>query len=241
MKIRLLGTLLLFLATVACSKAPSNDLSESFGFSGDSLHKGSSEGQEKDIEESEEQLVADTGKASDDDEGIPGYLLDPDQINNSQDFNGNRTISARPNTVKVTSDKPVYIIAWQLEREMVDSANGILVDGGADAATIVTSKLVKADGSFNIELNNVSREQALVFSFSYEEQPMSLNFVVAERNTYAGFSYNAASSEANAQAGNPGMPGFNTAGIDGLVSSDLMMLAAFDIDPDMNVLEQMFD
>ena len=185
--------------------------------------------------------LAANGKASDDDEGIPGYLTDPNRVNTRTDFSGNRRIIAPANTIITEAGKVVYINTWQIPQEMVDISNGILVDDGAASATLLNSSLAEADGSLDVNITGIERNATLVFTFSYEEEPEDLSFVVAERNTYAALVLNG--SNTRPQGGGPPPPGGGQQrnSIDGLVSSDLMMLAAFDIDFELNVLEQMFD
>ncbi|SMF68738.1 hypothetical protein [Pseudobacteriovorax antillogorgiicola] len=220
-----------------CSQNSADTIKSSFAISDQAPVTKKSQDSSIVIPEKEE-LQADNGKASDDDEGIPGYLVDPSQID--ADTDGDGTLFTAPNnTIMSKSQKPIFVVAWELDEDFIDSKNGILDDGAAATAVRLASSPVVAGGSFQLFVPEEQRGNGIVVSISYEAEPVALEFVIEERNTYAAFAFAKKSSGGGGHGG--GFPQQQQDEVFGLVASDAGKLDKFELDFDIDFLDQLFD
>ena len=191
-----------------------------------------------------EEVKADNGKASDDDEGIPGYLVDPTQIQVSNERDGDHRFEAPAGTILSNHGKQIYLVAWELRLEAINPESGVLIEGSSQTAMRKVSAPIAADGSFNFEVPSHSPNNGLVVSIEYTAEPTVLDFVVEERNTFAAFALAEEGQPSGGYGGGGGPgPGFNDADHDaiGLVASSPALLDGFGVDLGADLAPQLFD
>jgi hypothetical protein len=144
------------------------------------------------ITEEPELKNSDNGKASDDDEGIPGYMQNieavavgpattPDGTDDDQ-----WQLSAPAGTVTRGRDQ-VVINVWRLDDGDIDRDRQVIREGKAAEAEWVASTVVAGDGGFGMTVEATGLTDALVFSINDQEQPQALSFWVDQEQAFAGF------------------------------------------------------
>jgi len=132
---------------------------------------------------------ADSGKASDDDEGIPGYFREISAVQVESIGDGQLVITAPVGTVnRVTTQ--IFLNIWYLDRSHFSENQLWIQTSGLKSAVQVGSVMANMDGGFRLEVSMPSNasSDAIVIAIDHHPQPMNLDFIVDDFAIFGGFS-----------------------------------------------------
>lgn len=184
---------------ISCSNA-ANDLGSSFNITQSPDLESSSSQENVPNTSSSDILSSESGKSSDDDEGIPGYMNNIDTVEASiQD--DQYVITVPSQSVARALDRAVFATVWTISSDAIDSDTKVIKEGQSSTAVFVGSVQIGLDGSFAYTADRPADDDKLVVGISFESNPASLRFYSDLSGVYAGF-YIKESTKDNSDDGN---------------------------------------
>lgn len=148
---------------------------------------------------SEPETNAKAGKASDDDEGIPGYFREMPAISARMVDDDTVLITAPAETVKKL-DPQVFLNVWYVDRQQFSNDQRVISDAGRVSAIQVGSVMANMDGAFRFEVAYpANADDILVVAIDNDTQPESMDFIVDDFAIFGGFLLNKNRNSGNLQ------------------------------------------
>ncbi len=136
------------------------------------------------------QLEANAGKASDDDEGIPGYFQDITAIELEDSFqSADLSIRVPMAAIVALQATGVYLNAWIVDSSMVDFRSRTLLLSDADFDPVQTgSAIINAVGDYEMTVPKPRsrRDEVLLLTLDRSSQPASLSMMTNVLGSFGG-------------------------------------------------------
>ncbi|MFW7378711.1 MAG: hypothetical protein ACOH5I_07890 [Oligoflexus sp.] len=158
----------------------------------------------------EPETQASAGKASDDDEGIPGYFREIGAVQTETTNEGQILITAPPETLtKLTTQ--IFLNVWLVDRSHFSENRRWINAEGRTSATQIGSVMANMDGSFRFEVDfPIEERDALIIAVDDSPQPMTMDFIVDDFAIFGGFSLERAGNNST----RPAMNGLLTSNVE---------------------------
>lgn len=134
-------------------------------------------------------LDANAGKASDDDEGIPGYFQDISMVEVNSDFQSSEIrIQIAMDAVASLHATGVYLNAWIVDENIINFRDRVLMIP-ADYSPVQTgSAIINENGEYEMRLPEPRerRNEAILLTVDRSSQPSAIEMMTNQLDTFGG-------------------------------------------------------